>query len=361
MKCPQCQLENPAVMNVCTSCGAELFPGVEKQRRASGNSPDSSSRIPPQQKAAIAEAEQASREMRRKRAFSGSAEITGSSPYITQPSIGRQRVGQIERQMSMALGLLFVIVIGVAAWVVTLNLPDDEKPYAGSPLAFLIEEALRKPNKKVNAETYIGYEIGSPMMYDAKAALGLREVETALVEAPAAAGKTDAVQPEQQPQVVEQVPRLQKEEPPRPEKIEAMPLSPTPPAQSAATPEPVQVANLKPVEKTEPPPPPEEPQASASRVPVVDRSIVSEKPRKRAKSGCMAEEGSKDCAHRHVVTFKRNWGPVLEERIYPSRDMSRRAQELWRREGKILEPDGRINDTYVLKPKSFSPIPGHPT
>lgn len=71
------------------------------------------------------------------------------------------------------------------------------------------------------------------------------------------------------------------------------------------------------------------------------------------------EEDNNGCEHRYIVTFKRTWGPILEERAYSSREMSLRAQELWHREGKILEPDGEINDTYEVKPKTFTPIPGH--
>jgi hypothetical protein len=66
------------------------------------------------------------------------------------------------------------------------------------------------------------------------------------------------------------------------------------------------------------------------------------------------------CSPQYVVSFKRFWGPVLEERVYPNRRMTRRARLLWDREGKILEVDGSINEKYVVKPKTFSPIPGYP-
>jgi hypothetical protein len=351
MKCPRCQSDNPAGTHLCTSCGAELFTGAETQRTTGGPQPG----IPPQGQArsesASMGADNATREMLRKRAFTGSAEITGASPYITQPSVGTQRIGQVEREMSLTMGVLFVVGVGVAAAVIYLNLPEEDRSYAGSPMAFLVEHALRKQSATpANFETYIGYEIGSPMMYDAKAALGLREVEKVTMEVPSGAGKL--VIPEQ-PQAMKTKakpvePVVESPAPVAEAEVESVPVTP---------PSPVEVAALAPVEKAALPPPKTEP---ADGAPVVDRSINSEKPHKQTRSGCAAENDSKDCAHRHVVTFRRNWGPVLEERVYPSREMSMRARQLWFREGKILEPDGVINETYVVKPGGFSPIPGHP-
>ena len=359
MKCPQCQLENPAGTNTCLSCGAVLLNGDPPKSRNSRERPADTATAPAEnaqasaQAEAAAETERAARELRRKRAFSGSADITGSSPYITQPTLGRKYVGQVERDMGWGLGALFIVAIGVAYWVVYLNLPEDDKPYAaGSPVAFLIEYMLRKPQtEKVNFETYIGYELGSPMMYDAKAALGLREVEKTIATAPPAADRIEVV--EQEP--VEEpaaAPEPKKPEPSPVAEVETAPVPKPPPP-----PAPVEVAALAPVEKALPPPKVEE--TDVNRVPVVDRSIDSEKPPKRTKSGCPSAN-DEDCAQRHVVTFRRNWGPVLEERVYSSEEMSRRARELWQREGKILEPNGRINETYVVKPKGFTPIPGHP-
>jgi hypothetical protein len=360
MKCPQCQLENPVGTNTCLACGAAFANAAPpKSREDTDGTPESAfasaeNAQAQDQAEAAAETERAARELRRKRAFSGSAEITGFSPYITQPTLGRKRVSQVEREMGWGLGALFIVAIGVAYWVVYINLPEDEKPYAaGSPVAFLIEHVLRKPQaEKVNFETYIGFEVGSPMMYDAKAALGLREVEKTMAAAPPAASVQPAV--EQEPaEEPAHVPEPKKPEPKPAAEVETAPApAPTPP------PAPVEVAVLAPVETVVPATKVEQPEVS--RVPVVDRSIDSEKPPKRTKSGCPAGANDKDCAQRHVVTFRRNWGPVLEERVYGSEEMSRRARQLWQREGKILEPNGRINDTYIVKPKTFTPIPGHP-
>jgi hypothetical protein len=358
MKCPQCQWENPDGTNTCFSCGAALLEGAlsksggipegpsDPASTTTANAPSSAAAK------AAAETERAARELRRKRAYSGSAEITGFSPYITQPSLGKQRVGQAEREMGWGLGVLFIVVIGVAYWVVYLNLPEDDKPYAvASPVAFLIEHVLRKPQaSKVNFETYIGFEVGSPMMYDAKAALGLREVEKTIAVAPPAAAKLQTADPEpaEEPMAL---PDPKKSEP-KHVVVAAVETVPAP-----APPAPVEVAALAPVETS---PPPKVEQEDTGRAPVVDRSIDSEKPPQRTKSECSSDTDKQDCAQRHVVTFKRNWGPVLAERVYTSEEMARRARDLWQREGKILEPNGRINETYVVKPKAFTPIPGHP-
>lgn len=332
MKCPQCRLENPAGTTVCTSCGSPLFTAA-----------DSAS-------------EEAARAQRRKRAFSSGVDISGSSPYITQPSAGRQRVSQVERQMSVLLGGLFVIVMAVSALAIYLNVPKEGEPYYGSPFAAMIEHALRKPVRNASAETWTGKEIGAAMLYDVNAQF--RDIDAMLAEAPSAAGQrtyvesaTESMEPEQPRPRREK--RAKKTEPIQEAAPEVLPPLETPTVEA----QPVQVAAVAPVEATAPPPRKEPP--ATNQVAVVDRSITSEKPRKRLKSGCMAEEGESACGHRYVVEFKRTWGPVLEERVYPSREMSQRAQALWHREGKILEPNGKINETYVVKPKTFSPIPGH--
>lgn len=57
--------------------------------------------------------------------------------------------------------------------------------------------------------------------------------------------------------------------------------------------------------------------------------------------------------------FKGIFGQVVATRSYPSKKMRRKAQNLWAREGKILEPDGSIYQPYESAPSSLSPIPGH--
>ena len=62
---------------------------------------------------------------------------------------------------------------------------------------------------------------------------------------------------------------------------------------------------------------------------------------------------------RYQANFNLALGVIVETRTYPSKKMKQRAMELWATEKKILEPDGSINDKYVLKKSDFSPIPGH--
>ena len=56
--------------------------------------------------------------------------------------------------------------------------------------------------------------------------------------------------------------------------------------------------------------------------------------------------------------FQGAFGRVVEKRSYPSEEMKLRALGLWAAEWKILEPDGTINEKYVVKPK-FNPLLGH--
>lgn len=55
--------------------------------------------------------------------------------------------------------------------------------------------------------------------------------------------------------------------------------------------------------------------------------------------------------------FRGAFGMVVAKRAYPTKDMANRAQEMWRRERKILEPDGSIT---VMQEESKEPsvIPG---
>lgn len=60
------------------------------------------------------------------------------------------------------------------------------------------------------------------------------------------------------------------------------------------------------------------------------------------------------------VSFKGPFGITVEKRTYPTEQMRQQALDLWDREKKILEPDGSINDKYVLRSKPVSGlIPGH--
>jgi hypothetical protein len=83
-------------------------------------------------------------------------------------------------------------------------------------------------------------------------------------------------------------------------------------------------------------------QAEATRVPVAKASPAQTVPP----------------AHYKVI-FRRPFGPVVAERSYASEAMKHRAQQLWTREQKILEPDGRINSRYAPKKSVQGVIPGH--
>ncbi|HSI23725.1 MAG TPA: hypothetical protein VK959_11945 [Methylophilaceae bacterium] len=61
----------------------------------------------------------------------------------------------------------------------------------------------------------------------------------------------------------------------------------------------------------------------------------------------------------YPATFNLALGVIVETRKYPSKEMKQRAMKLWAAEKKILEPDGSINDKYVLRKSDFTPIPGH--
>jgi hypothetical protein len=70
-------------------------------------------------------------------------------------------------------------------------------------------------------------------------------------------------------------------------------------------------------------------------------------------------QGPTKAASYHVQ-FKGAFGLViLEERHYASQEMKQKALELWDSEQKILEPDGSINEKYVIKPPKAVGIPGY--
>jgi len=72
------------------------------------------------------------------------------------------------------------------------------------------------------------------------------------------------------------------------------------------------------------------------------------------------DETAGSSPQQHHVTFKGPFGIPVEKRNYPSEQMKQKALDLWDREKKILEPDGSINDKYVVKQKIGSGlIPGH--
>jgi len=61
----------------------------------------------------------------------------------------------------------------------------------------------------------------------------------------------------------------------------------------------------------------------------------------------------------YKAQFKGAFGLILmEERHYPTAEMKQKALELWDKKQEILEPDGTINDKYVVKQPKAGGIPG---
>lgn len=60
----------------------------------------------------------------------------------------------------------------------------------------------------------------------------------------------------------------------------------------------------------------------------------------------------------YPVKFKGAFGMTVETRTYRSAEMKQKAQELWDKERKLLEPDGSINTRHV-QPQTSGVIPGH--
>jgi len=61
----------------------------------------------------------------------------------------------------------------------------------------------------------------------------------------------------------------------------------------------------------------------------------------------------------YKAQFKGAFGLILmEERHYPTVEMKQKALELWDKKQEILEPDGTINDKYVVKQPKAGGIPG---
>lgn len=345
MKCLQCQSENRAGAAMCHACGLAM-PHEEQVRHPPAELGNTAQvrRSPQMQNVPTSERSHTDPMLRKRRAISENA---SARAYITHPSISTRQINQAEKQMNLVLGALFLGVIGTGMVAVYINYPNEDIPYAGSPLTALIDDTLRKHVQKNRVAIHAVHPIGSPLLYSTRVNPALKEVEAALKAAPPAAipvANAKAALPPVEPAL--------------------RPVPETPPTEIVKLEEPA----LPPLQAEEPSPPPvaeSEPvlkQAElspANKVPVIDRSIVSEKPRKRLESGCVLDEKLQDCTPRYVVTLKSKRGKVVEERFYPSREMSKKAQELWHREGKILEPNGKINDRHAQKPKTFTPFPGH--
>lgn len=62
----------------------------------------------------------------------------------------------------------------------------------------------------------------------------------------------------------------------------------------------------------------------------------------------------------YVAQFKGGLGFVsVASRTYPTEEMKKKALDMWDKDMRILEPDGTINEKYMLKKPSAMPMPGH--
>jgi hypothetical protein len=357
MICPQCQAANLNDVTVCSSCGAAIPSGsshidpaatTDPVSPQNNDIPSASSSIEALTSEELnAQAELLAQKVREKRARAALASAASSNSLSADTPVTPPKVQQLEREMSMLLGLVSISVVGIASLMFYFNMPEyrkaelvafmnkggektiqtanDQSPHASSTLP------AKEAEVPMSAETR--QESAPVEVVDApEAQPGMMQLAVAENESPSAnAQPTSTLET-----------NLAK-------KTDQLSLSPR---------------NKQHVEaETTNPPTGLIPATKASRttkVAVADKSVMSNKSRKREVAGCNPNAKGTECSHRYVVTFKRFWGPILEERVYPTREMSMRAQDLWYREGKILEVDGSINEAYVVKPKDFSPVPGFP-
>jgi len=358
MICPQCRSANPDEATTCLSCRAAIKP--ESSQTNPSASPDSvptdiSSPASPNDEVSseelTAQAELLAQKIREKRARAALASASASISPPADTSAKPPKAKQLEREMILLLGLVFVGAIGVAGLVIDLNMPEDHKKQV---TAF---KGGEETFQTVNAQPL------HPVQADQEQQALAPAREEAIDDA--GQGITGSVAADQETERGEaQVASVEEISAPI-----AFKPAPVPVADAAekavdqTSPAPTTRPRMEPVRTTQRAAfsPPAGPKASRSmKVAVVDKSMASNKNRKRGEAGCNPNAENTNCTHRYVVTFKRFWGPVLEERVYPTRRMSIRAQELWYREGKILEVDGSINEAYVVKPKVFAPVPGYP-
>jgi len=60
-----------------------------------------------------------------------------------------------------------------------------------------------------------------------------------------------------------------------------------------------------------------------------------------------------------TVNFRTAFGLVsVEKRTYPNAEMKNKAIKMWDNGQRLLEPDGSINEKYMVKPKDSNEIPG---
>jgi hypothetical protein len=301
MKCPHCRFENLHRSLVCTSCGSVLRAtanaGATSTEQISGDLLSGS------EEALKAKAEWLAKRIQAKRALA--ARISPAT--INSPRRHASAIPRIESEMSLILGGVFLGAIALSFTTVYFSMPEQEASAVRDRFTDLVREAKREAVKEANADA----AIGTTMQASASAQM-----------------------------------------------MAMQPVAPTPAATNQTTAETAIPAH--------------EPRGSSAASLFEagpSKFVAAAKPRHRGDiyrqgtpklaAGCTSGHPQKR-ARQYVVSFRRFWGGVLEERIYPNRRMSRRAQTLWDREGKILEADGTINEKYAIRRKTFTPIPGYP-
>lgn len=304
MKCPHCQFENLQGSLVCTGCGRVMSsPPYTKAAIATAAIPGNL--LSGSEEELAAKAEWLAKRIQAKRALAARLSTSSEPPRNRFPSIPK-----IESEMSLLLGGVFAGAVALSFTTLYFNMPEHQAEAVRGRFADFVNEAKSEAVKAANADTAA---VAAPPIYASPVPIQVAAMQPMEPESVAADINTETV-------VV----------PESPDNLIASPIEP-----NAATP------------------------ASVAREPSKHRHKRHAKHRAPQLAAACIPGHKAMCSPQYVVSFKRFWGPVLEERVYPNRKMTRRAQSLWDREGKILEADGTINDKYSVKPKTFTPIPGY--
>jgi hypothetical protein len=324
MKCPHCHFENPQANTLCTACGNAMrsHPGATSSL---GTSTVTADLLLGNEEELKAKAEWLAKRIQAKRALAARLMAVRNAARPPSPAISK-----IESEMSLILGGIFVGAIALSFTAIYFSMPGHEAETVRGRVSDFVSDARSKAVREARADTR------TAAVAQGQAALQVESSGQAEIAPPSSPAPTSMLVADMEPAQPEDV---------------AMPASPS--GSNAIPPNTLNAA----------------PSTRAETAPVensahgLSRSLHKKhiaKHRARQLAACTpAHQGTK-CNPQYVVSFKRFWGPVLEERVYPNRKMTRRARILWDSEGKILEADGTINDKYVVKPKTFAPIPGFP-
>lgn len=320
MKCSHCQFENPPATTVCAGCGAAVPPHPDA-KASYASAAVSGNLLLGNEEELRAKAEWLAKRIQAKRAFAGRLSAISNTARTPLPSISK-----IETEMSLILGGIFVGAIALSFTTIYFSMPGHEAEAVRGRVAGFVSDARKEAVREANADTR------PEAVASTQAALQVESGPQPEVAPAATTVQVADLEPIPADGVTMAAP------PSEPEMV----LQNTSPAVIPAKAESASTANS----------------ARNSSKSVHSKHIPKHRARQLAAACMPAHQGK--CHPQYVVSFKRFWGPVLEERVYPNRKMTRRARTLWDREGKILEADGTINDKYVVKPKTFAPIPGFP-